>query len=135
MSRKTPYKLRAIVENGEEESVSFVAIFVPYISERTKSLIVDGINFLDLVGRLDPNGMFRQGTWDRKTQKSLSYDITKLNPRVIILEDGRLFYNRNRENPRGGRDFTDLRYFLQNEFAKRPFSFHFNGLFGQYSKN
>ena len=134
MKREKPYKLRAIVENGRGESASLKVINIPYISEETTSLIIDSINCLDLAGRLDSNGNFRQQeALNKKTQKLLPYYTTKLKPRVIILEDGRLFYNKNCEDPRGGGDFPDLRGFLNNEFSNKQFLNHFDSLYRKFN--
>lgn len=135
MKRTKPYAIRAIVENGRGEFSSLASIKLPYISERTECLAVRSFDDLNLVGRLDKQGIFRAVKYDKEKQISLSFYVTRLKPRVIIFEDGRVYYNDSLEEISGGGDLPALRYFLQSEFANKQFIHHFESLYKKLNGN
>ena len=134
MKRTKPYAIRAIVEHGRREFLSLAAVKMPYVSEKTKCLSVPGFGNLNLVGRLDKEGVFHGGNRNGEGQISLSFYIEKLKPRVIIFEDGRVYYNDCLEEVIG-KDLPALEYFLRETFAKRQFTHRFENLYEKYKKS
>ena len=86
MKRTKPYAIRVIVEHGRREFSSLAAVKMPYVSEKTKCLAVSGFGNLNLVGRLDEEGIFHADKGNKEKQIALSFYIEKLKPRVMIFE-------------------------------------------------
>ncbi len=135
MKKTRIYVTRAIVENGRDEFSSLASVKMPYVSEKTECLDVHGFDNLNLVGRLDKQGIFRAVNNGKERQIGLSFYITRLKPRLMIFEDGRVYYNDSLEEVSGGGNLPALRYFLQKEFANRQFINHFEDLYKKHERD
>ena len=111
-------KTRALVENGTNTNVSIVALEIPLISKSRDSLIIERTNQLRLVGRLQADGSFVvRGKNDAQNPKQVPKYMLRLNPRIVITEDGRVFYDITRADPTSQDEHYELGLFLNEQFG------------------
>ena len=127
-------KTRVLIENGEGNEISLIGTQILPIASWRESLYVDGIRDLHLVGRLERDGAFISTMWNEKTQRSLPKYITSLKPRIIIIEDRRVFYSISSEESTGNH-CSNLNLFLGEQFkAYGSFESRFEKLYRDYFK-
>ena len=111
-------KTRALVENGTNTNVSIVALEIQLISKSRDSLIIERTNQLRLVGRLQADGSFvARGKNDAQNPKQVPKYMLRLNPRIVITEDGRVFYDITRADPTSQDEHYELGLFLNEQFG------------------
>src|SRR3989344_8143643 len=98
MNKPNPRSVKALVENGRGGFSSLNPLTIPYISETAECLIIDGIHDLTLVGRVDKEGKFMSKGIRRDEQRSVAFYVARLKPRLIVLRDGRVYYNDSGED-------------------------------------
>lgn len=111
-------KTKVLIENGNNGQVSLTALEIPLIARDRDSLRIERDCFLDLVGRIDENGGFiEHGNKTRSNPREIPRYLLRLNPRVLILQDGRVFYNILKSDPSAPSETYEVGLFLEENFG------------------
>jgi len=129
-------KTRALVENGTNEEVSLISIEIPLIAKNRDSLILKRNSLLTLVGILQDNGGFISRVYIKTLNpKEIPKYLLELNPRILILEDGRVFYDLTRSDPEAPGEIYEINLFLGENFrAYGVFEERFNRLYEDFKR-
>jgi len=128
-------KDRMLVENGDQQITKIVSLEHPHIAKHRKALENEGGGNLVLVGRLDNGNYIETQHAKHDFPRRMNKSFKDLDPRAIILEDGRVFVDERYEDPEAS-DSTCIRNLVQCLFmGYSPFSDRFRQLYDAYNLN
>jgi len=122
-----------LVEHWEGELVGMKSLEHQTIANY-RNVLENDRNSLFLIGNFNKDTFtyINPKTYEKSRRRINNY-VRNLDPRVIILEDGRVFEDTSKENPSS--PVADIQQFINKYFLGGEFNNRFNNLFDKHKYN